>query len=105
MSMDSLRRAMAAATLTVLVSFVATPAGARELRSQAGTQPAPAGAVFTAALSWIDGVWTNLAAALTGDNGAGIDPNGISTTGDNGAGIDPNGIGTGDNGAGIDPNG
>lgn len=107
MSGISLRRLAATATLTIVLA--ASPALAADLRSQASARPSPAASLLDAAMVLLDGLWTQVSAALTGDNGAGIDPNGgEGLTGDNGPGIDPNGgegLTVGDNGAGIDPNG
>ena len=122
MSLHCVRRALTAITLTVvtvvIITFAAAPARAGELRSELSARMSPAGpaAWLDGALSLLGGFWTQVSAALVGDNGAGIDPNGGTDlgggmSGDNGAGIDPNGgesLGggmAGDNGAGIDPNG
>jgi hypothetical protein len=103
----SVRRILATATLTTVVALSASsPALARGLRQQPARRPAARASVLESALAALGGLWSQVTAALTGDNGAGIDPNGITGMGgDNGPGIDPNGISTGDNGAGIDPNG
>jgi hypothetical protein len=106
MSGISLRRLAATATLTTVLA--ASPASAADLRSQASARPSPSASLLDAAMALLDGFWTQVSAAVTGDNGAGIDPNGGGLTGDNGPGIDPNGgegLTAGDNGAGIDPNG
>lgn len=105
MSMFSVRRVAAAAALTAFIA-ASSPASARDLRSEPAGRPDRS--LFSAALALLDGFWSQVSAAITGDNGAGIDPNGVvAVPGDNGPGIDPNGLlgGPGDNGAGIDPNG
>ena len=57
-----------------------------------------AGAVWSAALD----LFRDFVAAIVGDAGPGMDPNGLS--GDAGPGMDPNGL-SGDAGPGMDPNG